>query len=73
MERERMARRGKSIVCDCDGCSVAVGEIVGGTLVIHQRHHGEKHTTVVELAELLQLVMEEAQEFESAIAGRCVR
>lgn len=66
MEEER-----KRILCDA--CSVAVAEVVGPTLVIHQKHHGEKHTTVIEVASLLKLMNEHIAEATQVVSGKCVR
>lgn len=37
----------------CDQCGTPALRVVGATLVIEHRHHGQKHVTVVELAALL--------------------
>jgi len=35
------------VQCDC--CQLPAAEIVGGTLVIRSKHHGDRHTTVLSL------------------------
>lgn len=37
----------------CDQCGVPVAEVVGNTVVICSRHHGEKHTTVIPISVIL--------------------
>lgn len=49
-----MTEIGEDGVVKCSGCSCRCAEIRGGCLVITQRHHGERHTTVIPIAEIVQ-------------------
>ena len=40
------------IKVNCAECSTPIAEIVGGSLVIKSKHHGERHTTSISLNEL---------------------
>ena len=42
----------KSTLVHCHQCNTPAGAIVGGALVIKHRHHGEQHTTVLNLIAL---------------------
>jgi hypothetical protein len=45
-----------TIVCSQCGCKCA--EIRGGCLVIAQRHHGERHVSVVPISDVVQWCMD---------------
>lgn len=36
----------------CAECSTPIAEIMGGSLIIRSKHHGEKHTTSIAISEL---------------------
>ena len=36
----------------CAQCNTPIAELIGGFLIIRSRHHGEKHTTVLNLISL---------------------
>lgn len=36
----------------CDECNTPIFEVVGETLVIRTRHHGERHTSIIPLNSL---------------------
>lgn len=38
--------------CDVDGCGTTVFEVKHGMLIIERTHHGERHTTIVSIADL---------------------
>lgn len=42
------------IRCDC--CNAPIAEIRGGCVIIVGRHHGERHVTVLTLAQLVALL-----------------
>ena len=37
----------------CDACDTPALRVVGNAIVIEHRHHGNKHTTVIAIADLL--------------------
>jgi hypothetical protein len=41
---------------ECSCCKLPFARIQNGALVIDSRHHGERHTNVIALAELVRLV-----------------
>lgn len=45
----------KLIPCDIEGCRLPVGEISDSTITITSRHHGQRHPTIISLAQLLEL------------------
>jgi hypothetical protein len=42
--------------CECSCCRLPLARIQNGVLIIESRHHGERHTNVIALAELVQLI-----------------
>ncbi len=40
----------------CSCCKLPFARIQNGVLIIESRHHGEKHTNVISLADLIQLI-----------------
>jgi hypothetical protein len=43
------------IVLRCTECGLPYARVVNGVLVVESRHHGEKHTSVIAIAELDKL------------------
>lgn len=43
-----------AIIHSCDKCATTVFEVKGGMLIIERTHHGERHTTLVSIAELFK-------------------
>lgn len=43
----------KADMVKCDSCNTPALRVVGTTLVIEHRHHGEKHVSVFSLQQLL--------------------
>lgn len=43
----------KRVKLICDECRTPVAELVGNTVVIQVNHHGQKHTTIIPIEELL--------------------
>lgn len=49
-------------IFECSCCKLPFARIQNGVLIIESRHHGEKHTNVIALAELLRMISaDEAQ------------
>jgi len=46
---------GDVIYCDCCG-SEKLAQVVGDSLVIKDRRHGEKHVAVIKVADLLDIL-----------------
>lgn len=38
-----------AIICDHDKCNTPIGALIGNALVLKNRHHGQIHTTVLNL------------------------
>lgn len=53
----------------CDECKLPAGKIVGTALVIEHRHHGRKHKTVVEIADLISLMSRQVVKCKKVLAG----
>ena len=43
------------ILLNCPECGLPMAKLVGGALVIQSRHHGEKHTAIVAVSDLVRL------------------
>ena len=48
-------RNGDVIYCDCCG-SEKLAQVVGDSLVIKDRRHGEKHVAIIKVADLLDIL-----------------
>ncbi len=48
----------------CSTCSTPIASLQGDKIVIESRHHGERHVTVITLAELSEKV-QQAKRLES--------
>jgi len=50
-----MTINGDVVYCDCCGTE-KLAQVVGATLVIKDRRHGEKHVAVIPISELLDIL-----------------
>lgn len=57
-------------VIKCGRCDLPVARVVGGTLVIECRHHGEKHVKVIEVGELVTIANKQVAEMRGRLATR---
>lgn len=55
LEKARFMIRGNIIYCDCCG-SEKLAQVVGDSLVIKDRRHGDRHVAVVKISELLDIL-----------------
>jgi hypothetical protein len=46
------------IVLRCDDCGLPWARVRNGVLMVESRHHGEKHTGVIPVAELVKMCQE---------------
>lgn len=51
----KISEEGKDIIIFCDCCGTRVGIVRGDCIILRKKHHGESHTTVLSLQELLSL------------------
>jgi hypothetical protein len=46
----------------CDECGTVIAKVKNLCLIIDSKHHGEKHTSVLELSKLIRLATERDSE-----------
>ena len=51
-----VALRVESVECKEPGCHSPAAHVMGELLMIESRHHGERHTTLIPVRELLALL-----------------
>ncbi len=49
------------VFCTEPHCRLPVGRIVNSALVIVSKHHGEKHSVSIPLADILRLISEQSE------------
>lgn len=55
-EASRIGIAFNPIKLKCHECNTPVAEIAGGSIIIKNRHHGQKHTTAFTVGDLQQIM-----------------